>query len=304
MDLPPHLRRLAASQDGVLVWRQLAAAGLHPSVARREVHAGRWVRLRRGAYLVDARTSRAGSPWVQARAVHLAHPEAVLAGTTAAALWGMEQVPSGPAEVVLPPRRAVSSRPDLLPHVWSLTRDDTTVLRGMRLTTRSRTVLDLVCRLDRLTSLAVLDAALRHGHVVTAELPEMARRAAGRPGAAMKADLWRLADARAESALESRVRLRCIEGGVPPDDLQVEIRSRDGELLARVDMVMRARSRGRSGLLLVEADGAAVHASPDALHRDRVRSNRLTTVGHDILRFTWRDTLDPWTIPSAIRAAQ
>jgi len=200
--------------------------------------------------------------------VHLTHPGAVLAGATAASLWGMEQVPDGPAEVVLPPRKALSARPDLLPHVWALAGGDTTVLRGMQLTTRSRTVLDLVCRLDRLTALAVLDAALRRGHVVRTELPEMSRRTAGRPGTAMKADLWQLADGRAESALESRVRLR-----------------------------------GRSGLLLVEADGAAVHSSPDALHRDRVRSNRLTALGHDILRFTWRDTLDPWTIPSAVRAA-
>ncbi len=303
MDLSQELRRQAASQDGVLAWHQLNRAGIHPSVAQREVRAGRWLRLRRGAYLVDMRPGRAESPWVQARAIALTHPGVVLAGSTAASLWGLGQAPAGTPDVVVPPRRPIGARRDLTPHAWVLRAGDVTTLRGMRVTTRLRTLLDLVCLHDRSDALAVLDAALRHGHASRADLSVLRQRAVGRHGAAAAVDLWELADGRAESGLESRVRLRCIDGGVPPDDLQVEIRSPGGALVARADMVVRRRSPGRSGLLLIEADGTGVHSAPAALYRDRGRANDVTASGHDMLRFTVADTIDPWTIPVAVRAA-
>jgi hypothetical protein len=303
MALPSDLLSLAQGQDGVLSWSQLAAGGISPSTAQRAVRLGAWVKVRRGAYLVTPDRAATHSRWVQARAISLTHPGAVLAGGTAALVWGLHQVPAGPAEVVVPAARALRSAPDRRPHVWGLEPGDTTVVRGMAVTTVTRTLLDLLRSNDRLVGLAVLDAAVRRRLATSADLDSLRRRAVGLPGSAHVADLWLLADARAESGLESRVRLRCHEGGTPPDDLQVEVRDDDGALVARADMVFRRRSRSRSGLLIVEADGASVHAAPDAVYRDRVRANRLTALGHDILRFTWEDTVDPLTIPRAVRAA-
>lgn len=303
MQLPPGLRGLAAAQDWVLTGTQLREAGLHPSYAHRMVAAGRWVRVRRNAYLVEPRSTRANGHWVEARALVLTQPEAVVAGVTAARLWGLDQAPDGPPEIVVAPGRAVTSRSDLLPHVRDLADDDVTDLRGIRVTSLARTLVDLACAHDRLSVLALLDAVLRRRLVTSTALAALRGRAVGRPGSAHVADLWTLADGRAESGLESRVRLRCIDGGVPPDDLQVPVHDEQGGLVARVDMVRRRRSVGRGRLLAIEADGTSVHAAPEAVYRDRARGNELTSLGVDSLRFTWRDTCDPFTIPAAVRAA-
>ena len=300
-----RLEALARRQDGVVTWAQVVACGLGEPDVRRELRAGRWVRVRRGAYLLDADREQGRGFAVVARAVSLTTPAGVLAGTTAARLWGIAGVADGAVEVVLPVRKPLHARPDMRPHTWDLGAGDVTTIRGMRVTTTARTLLDVVPRLDRPTALAVLDSALRSGLVDPSQMGRVAARAAGRPGAAHVADLWASADGRAESVLESRVRLRCIDAALPPDDLQVEVRDGDGLLLARVDLAYRRRSAGRGpGLLVVEADGAAVHSRPDALFVDRSRANCLTADGHDVVRFTWRDTLDPFGIPRAIRAAR
>jgi hypothetical protein len=301
--LPPELYALAASQDWVITGTQLRRGGMHPSVAGRMVAGRQWVRLRRNAYLVAPRTAQANGHRIEARAVALTQPDAVVAGVSAARLWGLHQVPDGVPEVVVAPGRAVTTRPNLRPHVRVLDEADVTDLAGIRVTSLHRTLLDLACEHDRLTVLALLDAALRQGMVTSAELGMLAGRAEGRPGAARVADLWGLADGRAESGLESRVRLRCIDGGVPPDDLQVPIHDDDGALVARVDMVRRRRGSGRVRLLAIEADGVSVHAAPEAVYRDRTRGNGLAALSVDSVRFTWRDTCDPFTVPDAVRRA-
>ncbi|MEJ5946242.1 hypothetical protein WDZ17_13165 [Pseudokineococcus basanitobsidens] len=173
-------------------------------------------------------------------------------------------------------------------------------LGGLLVTCRARTAADLVLHLDRPDALAVLDALLRSG---TSEELALARAlCAGRPGARGVMDLFDLVDARAETPLESRARLRCHEGGVPPDDLQVDVRDEHGVLLARADMVFRRRS-SRPGLLLLEADGEEPHSSPDAVYRDRWRTNALVALGHDVVRCTWRDTLSRGAVPAMVCAA-
>lgn len=105
------------------------------------------------------------------------------------------------------------------------------------------------------------------------------------------------ADGRAQSPLETRTRLRCVDGRVPPDILQWEIRDDDGHLLGIGDL-------GRRGpRVIAEADGRDVHAAPDAVFADRRRQNRLMNAGFTVLRFTWADTLQPDYIPYTVRQA-
>lgn len=295
---------LAARQDGVLTWAQLRSAGVGEGLVRRLLKAGVLIRLRRGAYLLDRGPSSRSEVSVEARAVVLTVPGVVLCGSTAARLWDLQVPSSGAVEVASYPGRPLHARSDLRVRAFTFRPDEVTRLRGMPVTTPVRTVVDVVLGSERPDALAVLDSALRNRLIRGTDLPSLPRTAVGRPGAAHMADVWGWADGRAESALESRVRFRCLDAGLPPDDLQVEIRNDLGTVLARADMAYRRRSNPTRGLLLVEADGASVHSAPAAVYRDRERYNELTGREMDMLRFTYRDTVDRWRIPRAVHAAR
>ncbi len=166
-----------------------------------------------------------------------------------------------------------------------------------------RTLVHLVPTLGRLDAVAVLDPALRTGVVGAAGPARAAEPATGRRGPLAVQDLRALADARAESPLESRVRLRCTEGGTPPEELQVLLRDEHGHVVARGDLGFRSRSRAGRGRLVLEADGQAVHGTPEALYRDRWRADAIVALGHDVIRCTWADALDPHRVPAVARAA-
>ena len=112
---------------------------------------------------------------------------------------------------------------------------------------------------------------------------------------------WDLVEPRAESPLETFARLQCTDAGMPPDELQVEIRSAAGHLLGRGDLGWRLDG---DRWLIAEIDGREFHESPEAVLHDRRRQNALLTTGRvDLLRFTWPDITARTVIPAAIRAA-
>jgi hypothetical protein len=186
----------------------------------------------------------------------------------------------------------------IVAHRRRLRPDEIEVVDGFPVTTAVRTLADLVPRLSAEEGLAVLDSALHLGLVAAEELAEVKRAVAGRPGAANVRPLLEIADARAESPLESRVRLDCVRGGVAPDELQHEV-ALPGGGRARVDLAWLTGLRP----VFAEADGVDVHSQPDALFRDRVRANELALVGALVLRFTWHDTLRRGRIAAVVRRA-
>lgn len=102
------------------------------------------------------------------------------------------------------------------------------------------------------------------------------------------------ADGRARSPLETRVRLRCVDGGVAPDEVGYQIRDEYGYIIAEADLAwLQAR-------IIAEADGAGPHGLPDAVYSDRRRQNTLANAGWLVLRFTWADTLRPEYIPHVV----
>ncbi|WP_421735415.1 hypothetical protein [Cellulomonas sp.] len=172
----------------------------------------------------------------------------------------------------------------------------------------SHSIVDLVSalvqalpELPRPHAIAVLDDVLHRGLLSKEDLAGVRLRLRGRRGSAMAASWWQLVDGRAESPLETFARLRCVDAGVPPDELQVEIRSQDGRLLGRGDLGWRLRN-GR--WLIAEIDGREFHEAPEALLRDRVRQNALITSGRvEVLRFTSDDARSRTVIPMTVRAA-
>lgn len=108
-------------------------------------------------------------------------------------------------------------------------------------TNAARTAVDVARTLTRLDALATLDAALRAGVSSTALTAELEKQA-GRRGRRQAAQLIGLADVRAESPMESRTRLRCIDAGLPPPEPQIEVQTRNG--LRRIDLGWRRRRIG------------------------------------------------------------
>ena len=93
-----------------------------------------------------------------------------------------------------------------------------------------------------------------------------------------------LADPLAESAMETRLRLILVMGGLPPPVLQYRVCDARGNLLARVDL---AYPQAR---LAIEYDGRH-HFDDQYSRRDRRRDLLLDEVGWYTMRFTEDDVL-------------
>ncbi len=302
MDTTLSLSALAASQDGVLSRRDLLEHGVTAHALRARLRSGDWDHLLPGTYLVEVDRGGGALRRAWARSAVLAVPGATLSHGTAARLHGIEGVPRSGAVDVLVPRRVEAVRRPLSPRRWRVVPEHVVDLDGLPVTSLVRTLADLVPLLDRPDGLAVLDSALHRGLVDAAGVETSAAMAARRRGAAGVAGLWALADARAETAIESRARLRCLDAGLRPRALQEEVRDDHGHLLARGDLTFDRLDPDEPPLIL-EADGRGPHDSPDALYRDRWRANALSARGHRIVRCTWSDTCSRLAIPTMVRAA-
>jgi len=295
---------VAARQDAVVTRGDLGRAGATPADARTLVRRGDWSPLLRGALLV--RPTRTGTHLLRswARSAALTVPGAVVGMGTAAALHGLaEPVEPTPVHVLVPPGLRKRGRAQLAVHHDVLVPGDVVDLRGLPVTSVLRTLVDLVPRLPRGDALGLLDASLAARAADRDDLLRARALASGRRGCRGVDDLRALADGRSESALESRARLDCVDGGVPPDDLQVVVRDDQGRPVARGDIVVRRRHRPGRGLLVLEADGRRFHEAPEALLHDRHRANALVALGHDVIRCTWADTCTPGRVAAMVRAA-
>ncbi|MGH3742171.1 MAG: endonuclease domain-containing protein [Micromonosporaceae bacterium] len=183
-------------------------------------------------------------------------------------------------------------------HQLVLEPSDIMTVDGVRTTTPARAVADLLLRLGRYSAVAVVDSSLNRGLVKPDEINLVRRLLHGRRGAVAARRHLAEADGRAESPLETRVRLRCVDGGVRPETLQHPVHSRLGQLLGYGDLAWP------SHLLIAEADGVEVHSRPRALIHDRRRQNDFANAGYTVLRFTWQDTMSTNYIPIAVRAAR
>lgn len=283
------IHQLARLQHGVLSLSQAQALGLNRDDVRTRVRRGQYRRLWRGVVWVDAELAPEPSWESRAAGALLLHgPGAVLGLSSAAralAVAGADQ-PDRTIHVILPPGQERHQVPGIALHFWTVPPHHRITLGALRCTDAIRTLADLVPRLPRNAAVSVLDSALNRGLVQPSDLPQAQRIAAGRPGCQVASRWWDLADGRAESPLETWVRLDCVDGAVAPDELQYPIRDPQGRIIGYGDLAWLA---GRTRRLIGEADGAEVHSRPRALFADRHRANAFVAEGADIIRFTWQD---------------
>lgn len=293
------IRRIAARQDWVVTAAQCRAVGLSPTQVAAWCRGKTWLRLNRGAYFVDAdlRGDPARAAIIRA-ALLSAGSDAVAVLETAAEIHGIAGLRhdetvhvSLPGGLARPHRLCDTS---LRMHQLVISRHDLVQVRGLTVTSITRTAADLVLRHDRYTSVALLDSALNRGLLRPNDLTTVADLMTGRRGAGMAKSWLAEADGRAQSPLETRIRLRCVDGKVPPDTLQHPVYNESGKLLGIGDLAwLRAK-------LIAEGDGRAAHDNPTALFRDRRRQNDLINAGYRLTRFTWEDTIRPRYVPQVI----
>ncbi|MET8305496.1 hypothetical protein [Micromonospora sp. NPDC005173] len=307
MDALDVVRRVAAERDGIVTLGQARAAVLTTHEVQRFCRVGRWRVVARGSYLVDADLYDGVPRRARIRAAVASFgPAAVAVLATAAELHGLAGMRvtelihlSVPGPVARPARLA---HPEVVVHQLVIPPEHLVRVDGVGATGLLRTIADLSLRADRFSAVSVLDSALNRRLVTADDLLSVPRLIRGRRGAVAARGYLGEVDGRAQSPLETRARLRCVDGRVPPDALQLEVRDDDGYLLGIGDLGWRGPR------IIAEADGRDAHGSPEAAFADRRRQNRLVNAGWTVLRFTWSDTLRPdcipWTVRQAIAAAR
>ncbi|MDG4807080.1 hypothetical protein O7634_09980 [Micromonospora sp. WMMD1120] len=302
MDALDVVRRVAAARDGIVTLAQARSAGLSVYDVRRLCRAGRWRAVARNSYLVDADRYDGVPRRAKIRAVVASFgPGATAVLSTAAELHGLAGLPvtnrihlSVPGPLSRPARPA---QPEVLVHQFVIPPEQVVRLDGISVSAPVRTLADLCLWADRYSAVSVLDSALNRRVVDVDDLLAVPRLIRGRRGAVAARGYLAEVDGRAQSPLETRARLRCVDGGVPPDVLQLEVRDDDGYLVGVGDLGWRGPR------VIAEADGRGPHGAPAAVFADRRRQNQLVNAGWTVLRFTWSDTLRPDYIPWTVRQA-
>jgi hypothetical protein len=236
----PVLRAAADRQWGIFTASDARRAGYGHAEIRDLCGTGRWVRLRRGVYVTAKRLAVIEKGGARHRAdclavlLDLGRAEAALSHSSTARLWGMP-VPRGLEPVVRLTDPHLSRRGQGFHLAQApLPPADVETREALRLTTPSRTLVDCAREWPLEDAVIAMDAALLAERTTLPDLQRAAEAAKGWRGAAGALRAVGLADGRAESALETRGRLKIIGAGLPTMELQVEIRVA-GRLIAVVD---------------------------------------------------------------------
>src|SRR6266581_1046570 len=220
---------------------------------------------------------------------------AVFTGPTAAWLHGLDIPPCSPIEAAVPRTNSTSRLVGVVVRRCSISATETSIRRGLRVTSAVWTIADLACRLPLTDAVALLDTALHGRLVYSGGLRDWACTHAGYRGVRRLKRALGLADPAAESVMETRLRLLLVLAGLPHPRGQVSLRDDFGVFLGRPDLYYP------DARLAIEYDGATHRES---LAADNRRQNRLIDGGYRLLRFTAGDVLDaPAAVVSLVRRA-
>lgn len=273
----------ACRQDGVVERRQAVSAGLSAWRVAARTRTGEWERLAPRVYRV------AGAPrtWEQRlRALALwAGNGSVFSHTTAAALWGFTRFRARHELHLTLRHSGRSPDDDVRLHEAALDARDVTSLRGFRVTSVSRTLLDLAATrsIDRRDVRSAADEALANQWTTAERIDTFAARHVGRRGVRLIRSLvtaYLGGQGPCESELESRVLELLEDRGFPQATRQRSIVI--GGRLRRLDFCFPGTK------VVIEADGYAHHSSPAAFEKDRARLSQLTARGFRVLQWTWK----------------
>ena len=208
---------------------------------------------------------------------------------TAAALWGLDGVEPGIVELAATSGRASSQR---LYRPRSFAPAEIGQVDGFRVTSVTRTLVDLGQVVGPELIERALESALRKRIVSVDALVEAVAAVPRLRGAGALRSVLASRPPGAlptESDAETLFLQLARRAGMPEPLRQFSVPTSEGAF--RLDFAWPLRR------VAVEIDGAAAHASREALSRDLRRQNRLllsmVPAGWALLRFTWDDLVDP-----------
>ena len=301
---------LVLGQDGIVTAVQLRSRGVSPELLRAWICSGRVVRLRRNV-LVDGDLWRAAPPWdrhlIRARGVMLERghrPEESGAGAAPLALshhsalavmglsiHGVDDL----VHVVSIGSGRSRRRGDLVRHA-AVDEGQVTGAFGLPVVLPSLACVQVAAAFGVEAGLVAADSALRLGRCARDDLQALrgwAWLGRGRPAASVVIDR---ADGRHESAGESRTAWILHRLGYEQVRPQVDILTREGTWVARVDFLME-------GSVVVEFDGMLKYERPADLTAEKLREDRLRALGYEVVRLTWADLARPMVVRAKVEAA-
>jgi AbiEi antitoxin C-terminal domain len=264
-----RIQALADRQRGHVKRRQLLALGLTRHGIAHRVKSRRLIQVHAGVYAVGHVPAL---PEDRAYGSLLAcGPKAVLSHGSAATVYGIRRRWDMPFEVTVPSKR----RPHgISVHRAALTRTDTGMRLGLRVTSPARTLLDMAPRLtDKQLRRAFNTLRLSH-HLRPEQLADVIGRFQGHPGAPRLTPLAETRGNPTRSNLEDKFVDFCATWGLPEPLLNVHVAGRE------VDAFFpEAR-------LIVELDGTEVHSGHVSFEDDRDRDASMLELGLATVRMT------------------
>jgi hypothetical protein len=268
----------AARTHGVVSRATLLAEGVPRTLIDDRVRTRQLVLLHRGVYALGHAQLRAEGWWFAAVAAFGEH--AALSHGSAAALWDIWDGPQFPSHVSLAGRSAARRRRRIRPHrAPDLVPEEMVVVKGIRVTTVSRTVLDLAATVRGRRLEQVVRRAARHRSFDLRDQRAVLDRHPRRRGAPELGRLLAALEGRGTDDFRSPMEIAfaqlCDDYGVPRPVV-------NGVVLGeRVDFHWPGTT------LVVETDGFAFHAMPTTFAEDRRRDQKLTLAGYTVVRLTW-----------------
>ncbi len=270
--------RQAAQQWGILTRRQALTALGRGQIVRR-LAIGAWSQLYPGIYRVEGAPECCEQRLLGVR-LYLGHGF-LFSHRCAAALHGLRNFELTGPELLC--TRQVRLPGVEVHRVQQLDPREATTAKSLPVTSVARTLVDLAGELEPADLRDTVDHALQRKWTTVNRLAVAVLRSRHARGITRLRDLVHLyqgGDGPSESELEARV-FRVIEAAAVPRPTRQRTVKAAGRL-RRLDFFWPEHR------VVLEADGYAVHASPEAFEAVRVRNNSLVARGCRVLHWTWQ----------------
>jgi very-short-patch-repair endonuclease len=272
---------IARSQGGIVHRSQLVALGVSRQRIDHLVHSRLLLTTsRRGTYrAAGAPTSPESEAWLAVLGSH-----AVLSYLSAARWWGLPVEQDGRIHITRRERRRLITHKLIRVHRTLIVPEAVTTRFGLRVTTRTETLLDCLGWLPLPAARNLLDRAFQQTWLTSRDIE---RRLAEQPGRWGNRQLARLArECRPGIEAESERRLQRLLERAGIVGWQANMPMTVGSRQFRPDIVFRAAR------LVVEVDGWAFHRTREQRQADMEKDALLVSAGWRVLRFSWEDVVD------------